>query len=89
MRTWMAASTALFCFCLAVTGTPAVGSEQAVPAAQAGAPVQMTSEVVPEAFFPKPNHVFEAVFDGTVVLHSFVLQNRGKAALEVKEVKTG
>lgn len=49
----------------------------------------MTPENVPEAFFPEPRHTFKAVFDGTVVLHSFVLQNRGKAALEVKEVKTG
>jgi hypothetical protein len=85
----MAVLTALFCFYLTGTSTLAGGAGQTAPAAQAGAPVQETAGEVPEAFFPEPHHTFEAVFDGHVVLHSFVLQNRGETALEVKEVKTG
>jgi hypothetical protein len=89
MRSRIAVLTLLLCFYLAATISPAGGAGPAAAAAEAGAPAQMTPENVPEAFFPEPRHTFKAVFDGTVVLHSFVLQNRGKAALEVKEVKTG
>lgn len=42
----------------------------------------------PDAFFPEPRHSFEPVLEGAVVMHSFVLLNRGTAPLEVKQVKT-
>ena len=88
MRFWIAILITLLCSCLAVGSPLAGGSQQKAQVEKASAPVQMTSENLPEAFFPEANYTFEQVFEGAIVLHSFVLQNRGKATLEVKEVKT-
>lgn len=88
MRSWIAIWITLFCFCLFPANGLADGSEQEKPAAGAGATDQMAPENRPDAFFPQAKHTFEAVIEGAVVLHSFVLQNRGKATLDVKEVKT-
>lgn len=89
MRTWIAVLTGLLCLYFAETGTLADSPAPMAPAAAASASAQKAPEGAPRAFFPEPNHTFEAVFDGTVVLHNFVLLNRGSAALEVSEVKTG
>ena len=94
MKYWIATGVTLLCFCLFTISGLAGGSEQKKPdlntsePAQAAKSVQMTSGNQPEAYFPKANYTFEEVFEGAIVLHSFILQNRGKATLDIKEVKT-
>ena len=94
MKFWIATGFTLLCFCLYSGIGLAGGSEQKKPdtntsgPAQAGKSVQVTSGNQPDAFFPKSNYTFEEVFEGAIVLHSFILQNRGNATLDVKEVKT-
>ena len=94
MRVWIATGLTLLCFCLFTGSGLAGGSEEKKPdvntsePAQEGSSVQLTSGNQPEAFFPETNYTFEEVFEGAIVLHSFILQNRGKATLNVKQVKT-
>ena len=40
-------------------------------------------------FFPEPGYTFTAVYEGTPVLHDFVIQNKGTGALDVKRVSGG
>lgn len=67
---------------------PAADTSLAKPAAQASEPAPNPVSGKPDAFFPKADHTFKPVLEDAVVMHSFVLQNRGDAPLEVKEVKT-
>jgi hypothetical protein len=66
----------------------AAETSQAQPATQS--PAISSNAVIgqPAAFFPEPTHTFKQVLEGATVMHSFVLQNRGDAPLDVKEVKT-
>ena len=43
----------------------------------------------PSVFFPESDYTFESVFEGTQVLHDFVIQNKGAEALDVKRVSGG
>jgi hypothetical protein len=43
----------------------------------------------PSAFFPETSFEFAPVLDGAKVVHEFVIQNKGNAALKVDKVKTG
>lgn len=43
----------------------------------------------PALHLPERVHTFDPVVDGTVVNHTFVLQNRGSAPLEISRVRTG
>jgi len=40
-------------------------------------------------FFPEPAYTFDPVFEGVIVPHDFVIQNKGKAELDVKQVEGG
>lgn len=51
--------------------------------------VTKTRDLFPVAVFPETEYPFEAVADGMEVRHDFVVQNAGKAELDIKEVKTG
>ena len=94
MRYWIATGVVLLCCCIFTGSGLAGGSEQKKPdintsgPAQPGKSVQVTSGNLPRAYFAESNYRFEEVFEGATVLHSFMLQNRGQATLEVKEVKT-
>jgi len=43
----------------------------------------------PAAFFPQTLYEFSPVLDGEKVVHEFVVQNKGKATLNIERVKTG
>ncbi len=43
----------------------------------------------PFAFAPQAVHEFEPVLDGDEVIHTFVIQNKGNAELEIERVQTG
>ena len=43
----------------------------------------------PSAFVPESSFTFAPVTDGTEISHSYVIQNRGNALLEIESVKTG
>ena len=43
----------------------------------------------PVAFFPQTLYEFSPVLDGAKVVHEFVVQNKGKATLNIERVKTG
>ena len=43
----------------------------------------------PVAFFPQTLYEFSPVLDGAKVVHEFVIQNKGKATLNIERVKTG
>ena len=66
----------LLMFCLVFYQTSAFGAPKQAPPSP--------SAVVPESRF-----TFAQVTDGTEVTHSFVIQNKGTALLEIKSVKTG
>ena len=42
----------------------------------------------PVAYFPEKNYMFPPLVGGTVILHDFVVQNKGSAALVIEKVKT-
>ena len=42
----------------------------------------------PELYVPETTVEFQAVHEGATVLHTFVMQNKGKASLDILEVKT-
>ena len=43
----------------------------------------------PQAFIPHVRYEFPEVLEGTEVSHDFIIQNKGSADLEIKEVRTG
>ncbi|MGD2010197.1 MAG: OmpA family protein [Desulfobacterales bacterium] len=51
--------------------------------------ITKTRDLFPEAVFPETEYRFEAVADGMEIRHDFIVQNTGKAELDIKEVKTG
>jgi hypothetical protein len=42
----------------------------------------------PVAYFPEKNYMFPPVVGGTVILHDFVVQNKGLAPSFIQKVKT-
>jgi hypothetical protein len=46
-------------------------------------------DAAPSAYFPQTHYEFSPVLDGAVVVHEFVIQNKGTATLNVERVKTG
>ena len=46
------------------------------------------SQGTPSAYFATGQYEFDQVLEGTDVMHDLVLQNKGNALLEVKEVGT-
>lgn len=51
--------------------------------------ITKTRNLFPVAVFPETEYRFEAVADGMEIRHDFIVQNTGKAELDIKEVKTG
>lgn len=45
-------------------------------------------ETAPTAFFPQTLFEFTPVLEGSKVVHNFVIENKGTAALNVERVKT-
>ena len=89
MRRWTAMVIALL-WLWPLCGTAPAGEPVAENAAEKrAAPPSNPAAGRPVAVFPQTTHTFEPVLDGDVVMHSFVLQNRGDAVLDVQEVKTG
>lgn len=43
----------------------------------------------PMAHISAPDYEFEEILDGSKVLHDFIIQNRGRAELEITKVRTG
>ncbi|MBL7204489.1 MAG: hypothetical protein ISS63_09160 [Desulfobacteraceae bacterium] len=43
----------------------------------------------PSVVFPEPGFEFDTVFEGIDVVHDFVIQNKGTAALDVQKVSGG
>jgi hypothetical protein len=43
----------------------------------------------PSVFFPETHFEFSPVLEDSMVVHEFVIQNKGKAVLNVERVKTG
>lgn len=58
----------------------------AVAATAAEAP---RADARPQAVVSAPAFTFEPVWDGEVVEHDFIIQNRGTADLEIQKVNTG
>ena len=46
------------------------------------------ADTEPVAFFPQTRYEFSPVLDGTEVVHEFIVQNKGTAALNIDRVKT-
>ena len=47
------------------------------------------NDAAPSVFFPETHFEFSAVLEGSMVVHEFVIQNKGNATLNVDRVKTG
>ena len=43
----------------------------------------------PSAHFPETTYTFQPVVNGKVVSHSYVVQNKGSAILDIQKVDTG
>lgn len=43
----------------------------------------------PNAVIKDNSYEFEPVLDGTLIVHDFVVLNKGSAALEIEKVETG
>ena len=43
----------------------------------------------PSAWLPVNNYEFEPVVEGTAINHSFIIQNKGTAPLNIEQVRTG
>ncbi|NQT10481.1 MAG: hypothetical protein HQ573_04830 [Desulfobacteraceae bacterium] len=43
----------------------------------------------PVAFLPEQTFEFEPVIEGAVVIHDFIIQNKGTAPLVIHKVRTG
>lgn len=56
------------------------------PASLAG---DATDAGVPGVKVPDSSFTFSPVVEGTQVVHSFVVENRGSAELKIEKVKTG
>ena len=54
-----------------------------------GAWADQTGQPAPKLVVEKNTHSFEAVVDGTVVSHDFLVRNEGDKVLELSKVKTG
>ena len=61
----------------------------------AGQPIKMTgpndaqnkSGNRPQAIFPKKEHEFKPIYEGTKIKHDFMIENKGSAALVIKNVR--
>jgi hypothetical protein len=42
----------------------------------------------PEAYFPENTFTFDKILEGTLVIHDFVIKNKGNAPLTVEKVKS-
>lgn len=88
MRSWIVMLIAMLWIWPFAGNAAAEEPNQTNPPLQSSAPAAKPAGGQPDAFFPQASHTFEAVLEGAVVMHSFVLKNRGDAVLDVKEVKT-
>ena len=59
-----------------------------VPAATGTDHPATATETTPRAVFAESAWQFEPVIEGTEVIHDFVVQNQGRAPLEITNVKT-
>ena len=50
--------------------------------------VENAPATFPKALVPQPHYEFDAVVDGTEVIHDYIIRNKGTALLEVQKVKT-
>lgn len=46
------------------------------------------SDMIPVAVVRQPRYDFQSVVDGTIVTHAFIIENQGKAPLNIKKVRT-
>lgn len=65
--------------------TVPIASTKAPPAG----PIDSTIDTVPIAAIAKDRFVFDDVLENTVITHTFILENRGKAVLNIEKVVTG
>jgi len=76
----------LLVFCCVCLSSAAVSSG----AAPAPPPSQATSARETAAIeIPNPNHDFGEVLEGSEITHEFKIKNRGKAVLEINQVRAG
>jgi len=75
----------LACFSPALAGNSS-GSAAENPAGQA---VPADPNAQPDIMIPDPLFTFEAVVDGTEVVHDFQVYNRGTGELAIQQVQTG
>jgi len=47
------------------------------------------SPVLPSAFIAEAVYEFEPVADGTLIMHDYLIQNKGDGTLEIQKVNTG
>ena len=65
-----------FAFCILFSATLSSGDENVI-------------QKFPCAFLPADSYEFAPVVDGTMIMHDFVIQNKGDASLKILNVKTG
>ena len=47
------------------------------------------AQELPCAFLPTDSYEFASVVDGAIIMHDYVIQNRGNAPLKILKVKGG
>ena len=66
----------VFAFCILFSATVSSGGENVI-------------QKFPCAFLPADSYEFAPVVDGTMIMHDFVIQNKGDAPLKILKIKTG
>ena len=66
----------VFAFCILFSATVSSGGEKVI-------------QKFPFAFLPADSYEFAPVVDGAMIIHDFVIQNKGYAPLEILKIKTG
>lgn len=66
----------VFAFCILFSATVFSGDENVI-------------QKSPCAFLPADSYEFAPVVDGAVIMHDFVIQNKGDAPLRILKIKTG
>lgn len=66
----------VFAFCILFSATVSSGGENVI-------------QKFPCAFLPADSYEFAPVVDGVMIMHDFVIQNKGDAPLKILKIKTG
>jgi hypothetical protein len=85
-------SIALFCLGIRSGDISASQEKPAIsklPPVEKKQPAEASNEKLPEIFLESTEHDGGAVYEGSVITHSFIVKNKGEGDLLIKKVRPG